>query len=77
MSTTFTVNRGIKTSRVHRAKRGAWEADNAIRGKPYTTICVSLPVEYLQAIDELARSRRMSRSALLRNAVLALAEETK
>jgi hypothetical protein len=60
-----------------RQSGGRVRADPKVFGQPYTTVTISIPLETLDAIDDLAERLRMSRSQLLRDAALGLAERTK
>ena len=50
-------------------RAGIYRADESVKGQPYTTICISLPVAELQAMDAYRAKSKLSRSQLLRDAV--------
>jgi hypothetical protein len=91
MARAFKIVRGVTTNRVRsvkaaasivdpspqRAKLHYFRADKRTRGKLYTTICISLPVEDLLTIDDGAVLAGVSRSQLVRDAALAVSRSLK
>lgn len=51
--------------------------DRSTRGRPYKTICVSIPVDDLAVIDAEAARLKMARSELLRAAARELADRNR